>query len=77
MYIKVKVTADAKDELFRQVANDSFEVSVKEKAERNLANKRVCEIVARQFNVSSNKVHIISGHRSRGKILNVENEKRG
>jgi uncharacterized protein YggU (UPF0235/DUF167 family) len=45
---------------------------VREKAERNLANKRVLEIIAEAFNVSVKKVRIINGHQSPSKILAVD-----
>jgi uncharacterized protein YggU (UPF0235/DUF167 family) len=71
MYIKVKVTAGAKKEEIKKKANDSFIVSVKEKAERNMANKRVCEIMASVFKVSIKNVRIINGHQSPSKMLSI------
>ena len=40
MYIKIKVTADAKKEKFEQKSEDLFEIAVKEKAKQNMANER-------------------------------------
>jgi len=74
MYIKVKVTAGARKETFEKISDDHFEVAVKEKAERNMANKRVMELVADFFELPIGKVKIISGHHSPGKILSVEKE---
>lgn len=72
MYIHVKVTAGMKKESFKQKSEDHFEISVKEKAERNMANSRVIEIVAKHFGVPVNKVRIVNGHRSPSKLLVVE-----
>ncbi len=72
MYIKVRVEAGAKKESFEKVSEDHFEVSVKEKAERNLANGRVLLLVARHFSVLQGKVRIISGHHSPSKIFSVD-----
>lgn len=58
-----------KKESFVQKTEDSFEVSVKEKAERNMANTRVLEIIASHFKVPKNKVRIVNGHRSPSKLL--------
>lgn len=69
MYIHVKVKAGMKKESFVQKTEDSFEVSVKEKAERNMANTRVLEIIASHFKVPKNKVRIVNGHRSPSKLL--------
>ena len=51
MYIKVKVTAGAKKEMIIKKSEDHFDISVKEPAERNLANKRVIELVRDYFKV--------------------------
>lgn len=69
MYIHVKVKAGVKKESFVVKTEDSFEISVKEKAERNMANTRVLELVASHFKVYKNKVRIVNGHRSPSKLL--------
>lgn len=74
MYIKIKVTAGAKKEKLNQISEDHFEISVREKAERNMANSRIREMIADFFGVSVGKTKIISGHHSPGKILSVEVE---
>ncbi len=71
MYIKVKVTAGARKESLEKISDDHFEVAVKEKAERNMANKRVLELIADFFSLPSGKVKLVSGHHSPGKILDV------
>jgi uncharacterized protein YggU (UPF0235/DUF167 family) len=80
MYIHAKVTAGARKESFepcrsRATGNknpDHFEVSVKEKAENNLANKRVLELVAEYFKIPLNKIRIINGHRHPSKLIIIE-----
>ena len=71
MYIRVRVSAGAKNESFEQNAEDSFTASVKEPAEQNLANKRVLELVAAHFGTIPRQIRIISGHHSPGKILSI------
>ena len=75
MYVKVRVTADAKKELFKKVSDNSFAVSVREEAKQNLANRRIITLVAEHFGVPTNKVRIISGHHSPSKILSVDTDK--
>ena len=72
MYIHVLVTAGAKKESLKKKSEDHFEISVKEKAENNLANIRVLELVAEHFNVPKNKVRIVNGHRHPSKLLVIE-----
>jgi uncharacterized protein YggU (UPF0235/DUF167 family) len=71
MYIKVRVQAGSKKEEIRKKNKDTYLISVKEKAERNLANKRVCEIMAKEFGISEKNIRIISGHQSPSKILSI------
>ncbi len=71
-YIHVKVVAGARKESFKQKSEDHFEISVKEKSERNMANARVIELVSEHFKVSKNKVRIVNGHRHPSKLLVVE-----
>jgi uncharacterized protein YggU (UPF0235/DUF167 family) len=71
MYIKVKVTAGANKKSFTELEKDSFRATVREPAERNLANARVRELVAEHFGVPTAKVRIVSGHHSQSKIFSV------
>jgi len=71
-YIYVKVTTGAKKESWKEKSSDHFEVSVKEKAERNMANSRVLELMASHFKVPVKKVRIINGHRHSSKLLAVD-----
>ncbi len=72
MYIRVFVTPGAKRDVITQEGPDSFAVSVRVPAERNLANERVRELVAEQFKVMKGKVRIVNGHHRPGKIISVE-----
>lgn len=72
MYIKLNVIAGSKKEIFKQKSKDHFDISVKEKAERNMANARVIELVAEYFKVTKNKVRIINGHHHPSKLLSIE-----
>lgn len=72
MYIHVKVAAGVKKETFKKKNEDHFEISVGEKAERNMANTRVVELVAEYFGVAVNKVRIVNGHRSPSKLLIID-----
>ena len=71
MYIKVRVVAGAKKELFEKVSDDHFKVSVKEKAQMNMANKQVARLLAEYFKMSRKQVRLISGHHSPSKIFDI------
>ena len=70
MYIKVFVTPDAKREKVEE-KGETLAISVREPASGNRANTRVRELVAARFGASVGKVRILTGHRSRGKMVSV------
>ena len=74
MYIHVSLTPASKKEKIEKLNADHFAISVKEKPLRNLANKRLVGILAEYFTLPIGKIRIVSGHHSRKKILNIENE---
>jgi len=76
MYAKVKVTPNAKKESFmpEEGKENRFIASVREKAERNMANARVRELVATYFNVPIGKTRLVSGHHERVKMFSVDAE---
>ncbi len=71
MYIKVSVKTGMRKESLLKKSEDSFLVSVKEKAERNMANIRVLELIAMYFEIPKNKVRIIKGHKHPSKIFSI------
>jgi uncharacterized protein YggU (UPF0235/DUF167 family) len=70
MYIHVKVTADAKEEKIEKKSDTQFVVSVREEAERNIANKRIIEIFREMY--GTRKVRITNGHHSSSKLLSID-----
>ena len=74
MYIHVLVNTQAKQEKIIKKKDDYFEVWVKEKSERNQANKKVCALIANYFNLTEKEVHIVSGHKRPKKILSLRIE---
>jgi len=72
MYIKVVAKTQAKKESIVKKSKDHFIISVKEKAEKNMANKKIIEILAQYFEVPKGKVRIINGHHHPHKLIVVE-----
>ncbi len=71
MYVRVRVTPSAKRERIERLSDDTFVVSVREPAARNLANTRVRELIANALSVPRGAVRIVSGHRSSTKIMSI------
>lgn len=72
MYVRVEVRPGAKRESVEKKGPDALLVSVREPAERNLANRRVTALVAEHFGVAPGAVRLISGHRSPRKVFSVK-----
>ena len=73
IYARGKAIQQKMREEFKQKNEDHFEISVREKPERNLANTRILTLLADHFHLPVNKVRIINGHQSPSKLLVVEN----
>jgi uncharacterized protein YggU (UPF0235/DUF167 family) len=69
MLIKVKAYPDSKEE---KVVKKSFDVFVCEEAERNMANKRIIEVLADYFSVPQHKVKMIKGFKEMSKIFDIK-----
>jgi uncharacterized protein YggU (UPF0235/DUF167 family) len=70
MYIKVFVTPSAKREKVEE-KGEMLAISVREPAMGNQANTRVREIVAMREGKPLGKVRILTGHRSRAKMISI------
>lgn len=71
MYIKVRVNVGSKKESIVKKSENSYILNIKEKAERNIANQRVCEIIAVLYSLPIKSVRIINGNHSPNKILSL------
>lgn len=71
MLIKVRVLPGSKEESLFKKDGDTFEIKVKEKAENNLANNRVRELLALYFGIPSGRIKPIKGGKKRSKIYEI------
>lgn len=70
MYIKVRVIAGSRKEEITEKTADSFVFKLVEPAERNLANKRVLEILREKY--PGRDVRIVNGHHSPSKLISID-----
>lgn len=70
MYIKVFVTPGAKKEKVEE-KSETLLISVREPAMGNRANDRVRELVALREGKPLGRVRILTGHRSRAKMISI------
>lgn len=70
MKIQVKVKANSKTEEVNQVG-DNFIVKVKEPPKEGRANQAVIKLLAEHFELPQSQVRILSGFRSKNKIVEV------
>lgn len=74
MKIIVKVKPWAKAERVEELLAGSYRVLVKAPAQEGKSNKRLVELLAKHFGVTQSEVRIISGHRSRVKIIEIDKQ---
>jgi uncharacterized protein YggU (UPF0235/DUF167 family) len=70
MYIKVFVTPGAKKEKVEE-KGETLMIAVREPAMGNRANDRVRELVAMREGKPLGSVRILTGHRSRAKMVSI------
>ena len=71
MKIQVKVKPNSRTEEVSQ-EGDSFIVKVKEPPKEGKAKQAVIKLLAEHFGVSQSQVRILSGFRSRNKVITIE-----
>ncbi|MBI3273900.1 MAG: DUF167 domain-containing protein [Candidatus Colwellbacteria bacterium] len=71
MHLKIKTQPGSKKQKIVKKAEDSFEIYVKEKAERGLANRAVASALATYFKVPVGKVRLVKGAKSKNKIFEI------
>ena len=74
MLIKVKANVLSKEDKVIKKSEDSFEVFVKVDAQRNMANKKIIELLAEYFNLPQHRVRMIKGFKESNKIFNIRYE---
>ena len=72
MYLKLKVTPDAREESLVKISEDHFEIRVKEPAENNRANRRILALMREYFGSRAKAIRIVIGHHSLSKIVSVD-----
>lgn len=70
MKIQVKVKPNSKTEEVSQ-ERDSFVVKVREPPKEGRANQAVIKLLAEYFSVPQSQVRILSGFKSRNKVIEV------
>ena len=70
MKIQVKVKPSSKTEEVSQ-EGDSFIIKVKEPPKEGKANQAVIKLLAEHFGVPKSQVRILSGFRSKNKVIEV------
>lgn len=73
MKIRVKIKPNSRTEELSQ-EGDSFIAKVKEPPREGKANQAVIKLLAQHFSVPQSQVRIISGLRSRNKVIEVAEE---
>lgn len=71
MKVFVKIKVGCKKEKVEKVDENHFIVSVKERPIKGLANKALIKALANYFKIGVSNINIISGFKSRQKIIKV------
>ena len=74
MFVKVNALTNQKKEFVKKTSENRYEISVKEKPERNNANNRIIQLLAIHFKITEKKIRIINGHHTPSKLISIDIE---
>ncbi len=74
MKISVKVKPNAKQTQVEQAGPNRFLVQVKAPPQENKANRELIEALAKHFGLPKSRISILSGLKSKQKIVNIERD---
>lgn len=69
--VRVRVLAGARKEKIVEREDGTYEIAVREKAERGEANERICKLVAVRLAVPRKSIRILTGHHRNNKTLEI------
>ncbi|MBU4343610.1 MAG: DUF167 domain-containing protein [Candidatus Omnitrophica bacterium] len=69
--IELKVIARAKKEELQKLSEDSYRIKVSSPPEKGKANKRIIELLSKEFGVKKRAIKIVSGEAANRKIIEV------
>jgi len=72
MLIKVKVSPNSKEEEIIKKSEDRFEIKVKEKPVKGLANRAVINVLSLYFKVPISRIRLVRGFRERNKVFIIK-----
>ncbi len=72
MIIKVKVFPNSKKEEIIKKSEDSFEIKVKEKPVRGLANRAVANLLSLYFKIPVSRIRLVKGFKERNKVFAID-----
>ena len=74
MILDIKVIPGAKEEHIEQVSNNTYRISIKERAEKGKANAALIKLLARHFNVPQQNI-TLKNPASRKKMIEIKEKK--
>lgn len=72
MNISVKVKPNSKENKIEKVRGNEFILRVKQAAKEGRANEAAVKLLSEFFDIPKSRIAIISGHKSRDKIISVD-----
>ena len=71
MYVNIKVITNSKIQQLTQLKPLYYKAKLRSIPEKGKANLELIDLIAKHFNCAKSEVKIISGHRSREKLLSI------
>lgn len=71
MFLKIKLHPRSKKQKIEKIGENKYEIWVKSKAENNLANNEMLDILSDELSVDRKKIRFYSGHHRPSKMVEI------
>lgn len=71
MKINIKVNTNAKNNSVTKIDESNYSVAVNTSPEQGKANKKIIDLLADYFEVKKSQVFIVSGKKSKNKVVDI------
>lgn len=75
MFLKIKLHSKSKKQKIEKLDDNKFEIWTKSKAEQNMANLEMVEILSDYLGIEKKKLRLISGHHRPSKMIEILGER--
>ncbi len=72
MKLKIRITANAKENKIRGIEGDELKIYINATPEKQKANKALIDFLSKEWNIPKRYFCLLSGHTTKNKLLEID-----